>query len=226
MKRLITLSLAIFLLFPAIAQKRALVSEELRNIAIKKEQSPDKMTDIRPFENPTYKHSALIPAETEVGDTWYDRQANSTNQNRIFLYEDGTIGVIWILGYDNPGFNDRGTGYNFYDGDQWDDFPIERIESQRCGWPSYAPLGENGEIIAAHIAGGNDDGLLINKRIEKGTGDWTETLYQGPSPGGEGLVWPRIFTEPTNPNMVHLIALTRPEGNGGTIYQGQDGAFL
>jgi len=226
MKKLFMLSLALSFLIPGFSQKRVLAPDGLKNIAIKKQQSPDLLNSIRPYENPAHKYSELTPVETQVGDTWYDRQTNSTNQNRIYLHEDGTLGVTWILGYNNPAFSDRGTGYNFYDGNEWDDYPLIRIESQRCGWPSYAPLGEDGEIIAAHIAGGIDDGLLINKRSEKGVGDWNETLYPGPSPDGEGLVWPRVITEETNHNMVHLLSVTRPEGNGGTIYEGLDGAIL
>ena len=51
-----------------------------------------------------------------------------------------------------------------------------RIETDRCGWPSIAPLGENGEIVVSHYAG-NQDGIAINTRATKGTGDWTEVMY-------------------------------------------------
>ncbi|OQX72832.1 MAG: hypothetical protein B6D61_13220 [Bacteroidetes bacterium 4484_249] len=226
MKKLVLFSLIFGIGFIAFAQKRATVSKELRNISIKKEKFIDAVTNLKRFENPAYKYPELIPAETQVGITRYDRQTNATNQNRIYLYEDGTIGATWIMGYNDPGFNDRGTGYNYFDGNEWNEYPTQRLESQRSGWPSYVPLGENGEAVFAHIAGGNDDGLLINKRTDKGIGTWNESLFQGPSPNGEGLVWPRAITAGVDNNIVHLISVTRPTANGGSIYSGLDGAFL
>ena len=225
MKRLLLFSLALGIVVVGFSQQRATVPREMRQQAIKNQRNTDQVTNYRPFENPTYKYGALIPAETEVGTTFYDRQTNSTNQNRLYLFDDGSLGATWILGVENPGFNDRGSGYNYFDGDEWGNYPQERIESDRSGWPSYTPWGENGEIIFAHIAGGNDIGLLINKRSEKGQGDWTETFYQGPT-GAEGLVWPRAIADGVDNSIIHLLAVTRPEANGGTMYAGLDGALL
>ncbi|MCD4731904.1 MAG: T9SS type A sorting domain-containing protein [Bacteroidales bacterium] len=225
MKRLLLFSLALGIVVVGFSQQRATVPREMRQQAIKNQRNTDQVTNYRPFENPTYKYGALIPAETEVGTTFYDRQTNSTNQNRLYLFDDGSLGATWILGVENPGFNDRGSGYNYFDGDEWGNYPQGRIESDRCGWPSYTPWGENGEIIFAHIAGGNDIGLLVNKRSEKGQEEWTETFYQGPT-GAEGLVWPRAIADGVDNSIIHLLAVTRPEANGGTMYAGLDGALL
>ena len=35
-------------------------------------------------------------------------------------------------------FNDRGTGYNFYDGTAWGEIAYERVESVRIGWAHRA----------------------------------------------------------------------------------------
>lgn len=225
MRKLLLFSLAISMCVAVIAQKRAEVPKELRDLSLKKEKSFN-LANSQQFQNPVYKYPGLAPIETPVGMTRYDQQTNSTNQNRIYLYEDGTMGVTWTIGYSDPTFSDRGTGYNYFDGNAWSEFPSERLESQRSGWPSYAPLGENGEINVAHISGGTDDGLLINKRENKGTGDWAETLYVGPTGGGEGLVWPRIVTTGVDRNVVHMLSVTRPTGNGGTVYAGLDGALV
>ena len=225
MKKLLSFSLAFIIVVIGFSQQRAFVPKEKRQQAFKNQRYSGQELESRPFENQTYKYGALIPEETQVGDGYYDRQTNSTNQNRLFLFDDGSMGASWIMGAAFPGFDDRGTGYNYFDGNDWDDYPQERIESDRCGWPSYVPWGENGEIIFAHIAGGNDDGLLINRRPEKGQDDWTETLYQGPS-GAEGLVWPRAIADGVDNSITHLLAVTRPEANGGTIYAGMDGALL
>ena len=102
-----------------------------------------------PFKSSSY----LDPEEEIIGNSFYDLQSNGACQNRIYYYPDGTIGAVWTFGLDFPGFTDRGTGYNYFDGNTWNDWPEERIESDRTGWPSYAPLGENGEIVFSHSSG-------------------------------------------------------------------------
>jgi hypothetical protein len=206
------------------SQQRATMSDQLKNYGIKRDAINTNRDPLERFENPALK-SILTPVETYIGNTHYDQQTNSTTQNRLYYYDDGTFGATWMTGFGEPGFSDRGTGYNYYDGNAWKPFPLDRIESQRSGWPCYAPLGENGEIIISHISGGTDDGLLINRRSEKGTGNWTEYLFQGPA-GGEALLWPSFVTSGIDHNTIHLLAVTRPVANGGTIYQNLDGAML
>ncbi|MEZ5196769.1 MAG: hypothetical protein R2764_10295 [Bacteroidales bacterium] len=56
-------------------------------------------------------NKAFFPPEEEIiGNTYYDLQSNSSMQNRIFVYDDGTIGAVYTLGFDYPNFaGDRGT---------------------------------------------------------------------------------------------------------------------
>ncbi|MEZ5197863.1 MAG: hypothetical protein R2764_16195 [Bacteroidales bacterium] len=122
-------------------------------------------------------------------------------------------------------WSDRGTGYNKYNGTTWQPIPTERIESQRTGWPSYAPLGENGELIVAHLSNADMDGLLFNKRTNKGEGDWEESLFQGPQ-NHEDIVWPRMVTGGENHSHIYLISLSKPIANGGAINNGLNGALL
>jgi len=168
-----------------------------------------------------YKSSNKLIDEDQAGETFYDRQSNAGLGNRFFLYEDGTMGATWTIGLDVSAFADRGTGYNYFDGEAWGDWPTNRIESIKTGWPSYTDLGENGEINAAHNAGA-PYGMHVNLRNTKGTGDWTETILLGP-PDYEKITWPRLLTSGENNDIIHMLAEIRDIGNGG--YQGQDYAL-
>ncbi|MCD4791084.1 MAG: T9SS type A sorting domain-containing protein, partial [Bacteroidales bacterium] len=131
----------------------------------------------------------------------------------------------WIMGFADPAFSGRGTGYNYFDGNNWGPYPTERLESERCGWPSYAPLGD-GEITACHrYATGLNQVIIFMYREIKGEGEWTEFHFEPPA-GAYGLMWPRMVTSGENHDVIHLIAVTTPTGHGGTAYQGQDGALL
>jgi hypothetical protein len=169
----------------------------------------------------------LLSQEEEIiGESYYDLQTNGSCQNRIYLYEDGTIGTTWTYGLEWMSFPDRGTGYNYYNGTTWQSWPTERIESMRTGWPSYAPFGEEGEIIISHLQGnGADSGLLINKRPIKGQGNWAESLFEGPE-NDKRLFWPRMVTGGTNHNSIYILALTAPTSYGGSVYHGLNGALL
>ncbi|MCD4730419.1 MAG: T9SS type A sorting domain-containing protein [Bacteroidales bacterium] len=175
---------------------------------------------------PVQQVSILDTECDSIGNTYYDKQTYATMQNRIYCFDDGTIGATYTIGFDFPNFPyDRGTGYNYFDGSGWGPFPTVRIESQRAGWSSYAPLGENGEIVVAHLSGAVDVGLLINMRETKGTGDWIESLYHGP-PGHESVIYPSMVTGGENHNSIYLLSLTRPYVNGGSPYKELDGALL
>jgi hypothetical protein len=160
-----------------------------------------------------------------IGSSYYDIQTYGSCQNRIYRFTDGTIGGTWTRGMDESAYMDRGTGYNYFDGVNWQPVPEERIESKRTGWPSYAPLGVNGEIVVSYISGSDTSGLMICKRENKGEGEWMESILTGPA-GHEQLLWPRMVTGGTNHNNIHLIAMTTPLANYGTLYEGLDGALL
>jgi len=160
-----------------------------------------------------------------IATTYYDQQTNASTQNRIYYFDDGTIGATLTWSMEPSSYPDRGTGYNYFDGTSWQAFPTERIESMRTGWPSYAPLGSDGELVVAHLSGADTVGLLFSNRTVKCDGDWTETLFTGPE-GYEALLWPRMVTGGSNHNFIFLIAMTAPETNGGNPYQGLNGALL
>ena len=224
MKKIVLLSLSLSIALFCFSQQRALITKSLRDLSVTREFRP-AIDDISANENSIkmlYKESSMLD-ENVIGKSFYDLQTNGCTQNRIYYYEDGTIGVVWTMGFTSPSFPERGTGYNFFDGNSWDDIPDERIETQRTGWPSYAPWGANGEIVISHS--GNTDGIIISKRPDKGTGNWTQSQLIGPA-GHEKIEWPRMITSGTDNSIIQLLSVTAPVANGGSIYNGQDGATL
>ncbi len=201
------------------SQQRVKISKELQDYGVKVDESYNQTRENHNIQAP-YKSSCYF--EEDIGTTYYDLQTNYSTQQRIHVFDDGTIGTVWTMGYDYPNFmDDRGTGYNYFDGTAWQLWPTERIESQRSGWASYAPLGENGELIVSHLSGADIDGLLFNKRINKGVGDWEEWNFTGPQLF-EDIIFPRMATGGVNNSVIHLLAVTKPYNP----YQGQISAIL
>ncbi len=226
MKKLLLIGLALFISFGVSAQQHAKHAyNPLKNVSVKKPamKAIDESTNFLAAKpNQTVK-SGLIISESNVGTSRYDLQTNGATQNRIYLHSDGTIGATWTMGLVDPGFTDRGAGYNYYDGSAWGPSPTARIEDVKTGWPSYQPCGANGEIVVTHM--GTVSGLKVSKRDTKGTGAWNWSALVGPASVPE-LLWPRMVTSGTNHNYVHVASLTAPVANGGTVYNGQDGSLM
>lgn len=217
MKKLLLLSLALSLTVCSFSQTRARVSNALKNISVQRVHT--RLTDessavfAQPT-NPTVR--AVAATETQIGSTFYDLQTNSSLSSRFYRHSDGTMAFVWTRGMTSAGsWPDRGTGYNYFDGTAWGAEPTARIETMRVGWPSYAPLGPTGEMVITHRAAN----LNIATRTQKGTGTWTESLFEGPTPT-EKLTWPRAITSGTDHNTIHLLA------NSYTAYEGQASALL
>jgi hypothetical protein len=225
MKRILLFSLAVIFTASTFAQ-RAYAPKELRNIALPHEPAVTEATNLN---NSPVKPSAPIEVAEEdvtIGLTWYDLQSNSSMQNRIHYYPDGTIGTVYTYGIDEAtGFPDRGTGYNYFDGNAWGPNSTERIETDRTGWPAYAPYGENGELVVAHYSGAAVEGLAISYRTEKGTGDW-QHLDPFDLPDENFLLWPRMATGGVDNSVIHLLPISAPVANGGVLFEGVDGAIL
>ncbi len=144
----------------------------------------------------------LTPTEEIIGNTFYDLQSWRTMQNRIFYYDDGTIGAVWNMGMNFPNFPDMGIGYNYYDGNMWGPYPWQSITS---GWainPSYTAYLESGEMC---VSQGND-GLYISYREEKGTGNWTEGYFPG-----TGYKHPVVVTSGVDHSVIQLLYLDPDE---------------
>ena len=213
MKTFLLLFVAAIFTFSGYSQKRANVSESLKTLSIKLDKkAPLDGSEIL-YGNFNPLKSASFLTEEEIGETFYDKQSNRAVANRFVRYPDGTMGVTWTYSMESSGFNDRGSAYNYFDGNDWGPWPGQRVETVKSGWPSYAPLGENGEIIVSHNA---VDALIINRRADKGTGDWTETTIQGPA-GFEKVTWPRVITEGADNSIVHVLGMIREYPNAGEM---------
>jgi hypothetical protein len=116
---------------------------------------------------------------------------------------------VWTMGFASTAYADRGTGYNYFDGTSWGEMPTARLEPQKNGWPSYAPLGD-GEMVITHRSSGN---LSFTHRPIKGTGAWTTDEI----PGTSGYAWPRAITVG---NTIHLIV------NTYVLYEGLTNALV
>ena len=222
MKRILLLTFVLGFVFSGFAQ-RATVSKELRSIKAKRIQPTLENNNVSGETSPFTAKAFALPAEENIGGTQYDLQTNSSMQNRIYVYDDETIGGTYTLGF-TP-FSDRGTGYNYYDGTAWGEFATEEIESDRTGWPAYAPWGENGEIVISHYSGAATAGLAISRRTAKGTGEWTQVDFHSPASNAEYL-WPRMTTGGVDHSVMHVVAITMPVANEGAIYEDLDGAVL
>ena len=228
MKKILLSVLACAIIFAGLSQNRVTAPAALRNTPAEWLKPAAESMNFNNYNGavPSTVHDNTLLFEEHVGTTYYDLQTNSSMQNRIYKYDDGTIGVTYILGYNHASaFDDRGTGYNYFDGNDWVSFSSTRIEPDRTGWPSYAPLGEGGEVVVAHYASAATEGLAFSWREEKGTGDWQYFNVIGPG-NSPGLAWPRLVTSGFNHSVMHLITLTLPVANGGVIYEGMDGALL
>lgn len=224
MKKTLLFALAMVMGMVVMAQhKRAHIPNDVKRISV--EVPVDNVQDdpARIYKQGNSASKAgLAPTETTIGETKYDLQTNTSMQNRFYMFDDGTMGATWTYGMSGGSFPERGTGYNYFDGTSWGPIPTARIEANvRTGWPSYAPWGANGECVLAHSGG---QGLHLSTRATKGTGTWTETTYAYPA--NHDTYWPRMVTSGPNRDKLHLIHLTDPVVNGGTAYQGLDGALL
>lgn len=224
MLQIITLLLFVPAAFLPAQNRKAALDPELAGLSLAEERairnSNNQTTIALPLikpENRYIKRSGPTLEEFLLGNTFYDLQSNATSpSNRLHLFPDGSMAAVWTRGITQPGFGDRGTGYNYFDGTSWGPSPVVRIESHRTGWPAYAPLGLNGEINVAHH---NTAGLVVSKRSTKGSGAWTETILPGP-PAAVDISWPRMVTSGPDNSVVHIIAST------WSAYQGLDLALL
>jgi len=158
---------------------------------------------------------------TVIGNTWYDTQTyNSGNlMNRIYQYPDGTIGATWI-NKGATGNPDRGTAYNYYDGTAWTGILPHLGNDPNNGFPSYAPWGPNGEIIAHYQYIVGEGSIKVLRRETKGTGEWLESVLYPPD-GYYSLVWHSMITSGPNHEYIHILAFVYDDP-----YQGQDDALL
>ncbi|MCF8368241.1 MAG: T9SS type A sorting domain-containing protein [Bacteroidales bacterium] len=160
-----------------------------------------------------YLFLLVIPAtylfsqnEHTIGNTFYDIQTTRSMQDRICHFDDGTIGAVYNMSQNPNAYDDLAIGYNYFDGVYWGPEPFTSITSGIATNPSYSNYGENGEIVASE----GQNGLYINYRTEKGTGNWQEMIFPGPA-GCTKLYSPQLVTSGADNHIIHLFALCKDQ---------------
>ncbi|HNX44720.1 MAG TPA: hypothetical protein PLJ84_11175, partial [Bacteroidales bacterium] len=164
MKRCLLFLLAMGIGVLTFAQyQKAALPNSVRNIAVPKKCAVTETTNPFTTVANSYVESPVSYIEDEVGYTVYDLQSNgSTPYGRLTQFDDGTIAAVYTMAINPTAYNDRGTGYNYFDGTAWGPSHVTRLESVKSGWPSHAQLGANGEVIVSHRSG--TAGLKLLKR--------------------------------------------------------------
>jgi hypothetical protein len=161
--------------------------------------------------------------QTIIGITTYDLQTNGSCGNRI-VNVSGNLSATWTISQDATGtYPDRGTGYTYYNGASWSGSPSARIEPDRRGWPALTVLGNGGERVVSHASLAVP--TAIHDRPVAGTGTWTQTPIPAIPGTNENTLWVRTAAGGPDGNTIHMIDITYPVGNNGTIVNGLDGFF-
>jgi hypothetical protein len=216
MKKLQITILACILTFSVFAQpKFAQVTGSAKDYRVRQEQPNPDLAG--PNEDQIIPGQKLFD-NTIIGTTWYDLQSYTNVMQRIWAYPDGTVGATWMSAGQNL-LPERGAGYNYFDGTTWGTPNLHVGPSDRKGWPSYAPWGPNGEIIAVYQYVVGAGSIKFYTRENKGMGDWIESTLAPPA--GVSLVWHSLMTNGENHEFIHLLAYTYD-----AVYQGQTNALL
>ena len=228
MKKVFLLSLGLILGLSAFAQNRSAkmaktndtpkeaVISQVQQIMAGREAAP---ATVAPMAKPNmtrvansryFKDGEVEFEEFETMVTNYDLQSNSALGNRMAAWPDGSAVVTETRGM-GESYEGRGTGYNYYDGEDFGEQPEESVEcaanndpTYYAGWPSICAVG-NSEYLASH-SGGN---VEIYKRDVKGTGDWTKISTIS------GRTWPRLGY--TTDGTLHIICADQT-GNSSIGY--------
>ena len=220
MKKVLLLSLSLALGFSAFAQQRV-AKDELRSATAKaKKELAGKETNTATQFAPQTQQSVVVN-RYDADSRWdytiqttYDLQSNQYVANRMVQFPNGSVVTTSTMSHEyNQTASDRGTGYNFYNGEEWqvgyDDLPdMVRVESFKTGWPSIAQWKDNGEILLAH---GNGH-MQCYLRETAGEGEWQ---YKGALPDypdgyaytTEYPTWPRVVTCGENHNVIVAVAV-------------------
>lgn len=177
------------------------------------------ITQAKPYVSVAYEtyHKAVQEVTAvKIGSTRYDLQSNYAVANRIKFYPDKTVSCVWTMSQTDGGWPDRGTGYNYWDGTNWnfpDPGPTTRIESVRTGWPTldFVETTNKKEFVISHNAAALK--LHIIGQANKGTNSWTGEA----DIASLSTLWPRCKTGGPDGSTIHCISTTDPQG---APYQG------
>ena len=233
MKKVLLLSLSLVLVLGAFAQQRVAKNDivPLKVSMNKTVVGNDVATSAATNYVPQTSKSVVVNRYDNMDDfetmtTTYDLQSNSWCSNRMYQLPNGSVGVVGTMSHEpNQTASDRGTGYNFYDGNEFGDQPDNRIEPFRTGWPTICQYKENGEVMISHAP------VHCWIRETAGEGEWQDMGLLPDHPDGypydEDLAWPRIATTGDNHEIIHVIADLQHSGDvtehHQVYYRSEDG---
>lgn len=237
MKKQLLFSASIFvsgLLCAQVSSKVSKVPSHLTNQSLKKSAVIDDKTYAgEPFQTKAQeainKKNLRVAATTEtiIGNTNYDLQSNGSVGDRIVVNADGSIAACWTFSEGDQGtYADRGTGYNYSsnNGTTWGPVPTARVENTKVGWGNIVNTRSGKDVILSH----NGDASLLHlaTRATKGSGTWNNSTSTITNVSG-GNWWPRmVSSSPNGGDTIYAISISYPVANGGTVYNGLDGAIL
>ncbi|MBQ6305485.1 MAG: T9SS type A sorting domain-containing protein [Bacteroidales bacterium] len=212
MRKVLLLSLSLALGFSAFAQQRVAKNDsratqmKAEKIAVGNEKINPAMANFAPQTAKSVvvnRYQDLEDGETMV--TTYDLQSNTFCSNRMYELDNGSAAVVATFSHEpNQTATDRGTGYNFYNGSEWQEMPEARVEPNRMGWPTIAQWGDKGEILISHAP------MHCWTRDIAGEGEWVDRGQLPASPEGypytDDASWPRVATSGPNHNIIHVVA--------------------
>ncbi len=222
MRKVLLLSLSLALGFSAFAQQRV-AKNDLRSSQAKAEKVAVGNEQINPAMSnfaPQTAKSVVVNRYQDIEDgetmmTMYDLQSNHFCSNRMYELDNGSAAVVATFSHEaNQTASDRGTGYNYYNGSEWQDMPEARVESMRTGWPTIAPYGDKGEVLISHAP------MRCWTREVAGEGEWVFRGELPISPEGfpyaDDASWPRVATSGANHNIIHVIGDIQHSGTDAT----------
>jgi len=169
--------------------------------------------------------------ETVIGNTTYPLQSEGSMPRRIILNPDGSISATWrfSLGFWNS-WSESGTGYNFFNGTNWNPIPTSRTETDRTFHNSISITGNGKEMCTSEFINYSAN-VLIN-RPAYGTGGWIENNSFLPDPLGfnaSSLTYasPQHVIGGTDLQTIHHLSLVRSFSIYDSPYfRGQYGTIL
>ena len=154
-----------------------------------------------------------------IGTTWFDGQSNGSFGRRVAVSESGKVSAAWLYGFDFDGFPDRGSAFNSREDGVWGPSPTERLEGDlRTGYPDFALLGDDTDVVAAHFQDENSTWQLGVFRKASGGDTWNQITV--PTAVSFGMVWAKMAVGGQDNNTIHLIGITLAEAFGGQPYEG------
>jgi hypothetical protein len=136
-----------------------------------------------------------------AGYSSYDLQSNASVSRRHWVHDvtgGQNITTVWTMSNSSNPWNDRGTGYNYFAGNNTGSYgaaPTARIETQRTGWPCIAKMTDGSELVVSHDPATGSERLRFYKNTAAGSSTFTEMPTTITS---SRAIWPRAAVSGTN----------------------------